>query len=71
MTTRHAGYVVTLKDDIRDDDDQRIITALSMVSGVVSVDPIVSDPTVHIAEARARSVFAQRIVDALHDVLSP
>ena len=52
MTDRHAGYIVTLADDIRADDAEAIVNALRMVKGVLSVEPVVSDASLHIAERR-------------------
>jgi chromosome segregation and condensation protein ScpB len=40
MTQRHAGYLVTLEEDIREDEAQEIITALKMVKFVHSVEPV-------------------------------
>lgn len=40
MTERHAGYLVTLDEDIREDEAQEIITALKMIRFVHSVEPI-------------------------------
>jgi hypothetical protein len=54
MTDRHAGYVVTLAKDIREDDAEAIITALRMIKGVHSVEPVISDQWIeHIAHERA------------------
>lgn len=33
MTDRHAGYIVTLAADIREDDAEHIINAIRMVKG--------------------------------------
>lgn len=52
MTTRHCGYVVTLAEDIRDDEEQAMVTALRMVRGVVSVEPVLTDHGQHIAQVR-------------------
>jgi hypothetical protein len=52
VTTRHAGYVVTPADDIRDDDAEHIINALKMIKGVVSVLPVEADLSTHIATER-------------------
>jgi hypothetical protein len=65
MTDRHAGYIVTLADDVREDDAQAIIAALGMVKGVLSVEPITADPRTFIAEARRDVEWASRI----HDVV--
>lgn len=40
MTDRHAGYVVTLEDDIREDDAAELIRAISMIRGVAAVVPV-------------------------------
>lgn len=63
MTDRHAGYIVTLEEDIRADDAQNTIRALSMVRGVASVEPVVSDVAVQIAEARASTKFLRKLLD--------
>jgi hypothetical protein len=54
MTDRHAGYAVTLEANIREDDAQDTIAALKQIRGVLDVRPIVSDPMLTVAEARAR-----------------
>ncbi len=43
MTDRHAAYVVVLREDIREDNAQAVMTALAMVSGVISVEPVQAD----------------------------
>jgi hypothetical protein len=43
MTDRHAGYLVTLDEDIREDDAQDLITAIEMLRGVLNVTPVTSD----------------------------
>jgi hypothetical protein len=52
MTDRHAGYIVTLDRDIREDDAEEIVNALGMVRGVVSVEPVTANHDLHIAQAR-------------------
>lgn len=68
MTTRHAGYVVTLAEDIRED-DTAVVTALRMVKGVISVTPVVGDFDLAMAESRARSALERRIYKALREPL--
>jgi hypothetical protein len=53
MTTRHAGYIVVLRDDLREDDAQKVITALGMIQGVLSVQPVEANGHDLIAQARA------------------
>ena len=60
MTDRHAGYVVTLAADIREDDANAIITALKMIKGVVSVEPIDASPDVVVATTRIRGEFREK-----------
>ena len=45
MTDRHAGYLVTLDEDLRSDDAEEILTALRMVKGVLAVEPIIARPS--------------------------
>jgi hypothetical protein len=54
MTDRHAGYVVTLEANIREDDATAIMDALKMVRGVLDVRPVAGDVMLTVAEARAR-----------------
>lgn len=37
MTDRHSGYIVTLKDSIREDEAAQIMTALRQIRGVCDV----------------------------------
>jgi hypothetical protein len=67
MTDRHAAYIVTLEHDIRDDDAQQLIQALSLLRGVVSVEPVPADPIEHIAQSRARSVMRRKLWEALEE----
>lgn len=61
MTDRHAAYIVVLGDDIREDSDELIINALRMVKGVVSVEPVVADYNLHIAQTRVDREWRDRI----------
>jgi hypothetical protein len=64
MTDRHAGYIVTLTDDIREDDaEESVLTALRMVKGVISVEPVVADHAQHIAEERADHRWREALWD--------
>lgn len=66
MTDRHSGYLVTLAKDIREDDARKIIDALRMVRGVLTVEPVVSDLFLQqIAEQRADEAWRTRIHDML------
>lgn len=70
MTDRHAAYVVTLREDIREDDAEAVMTALRMVSGVVDVQPVIGD-FVHqqIAEGRVRADLRERVWAVIRDAI--
>lgn len=72
MTDRHSGYVITLDHDIREDDAERIITALRQIRGVVDVRPVVADGIEqHIAESRVRVEIAEHVQKLWQAVLNP
>jgi hypothetical protein len=60
MTDRVCGFIVTLKDNIREDDIRELQEALGWFKHVLSVDPVVADPGQIIAEARVRQDMLQR-----------
>lgn len=64
---RHSGYIVVLDRDIREDDAQEsILVALRMLKGVISVQPIVSDPHAAVAEMRIRHQLRGAIMETLN-----
>lgn len=68
MTDRHSGYVVTLSDDIREDEAQGIINALTLIKGVVSVQPIAGDYQLVVAKERVRGEYRQKLLDLLKEL---
>jgi hypothetical protein len=67
MTTRLKGFVVTLEHDIREDDAEQVLRALSMVRGVVGVKPIVSDPGDMIIRSRVTAEIYQKIFEVFRE----
>lgn len=67
MTDRHAGYIVTLADDVREDDAEHVINALRMIKGVLNVSPVPADIELHMATERAK----QEITTRFHEILWP
>jgi len=65
MTDRHAGYLVTLVEDIRDDEAEEILKAICLIKGVIVAEPIVADPLGMIAENRARRDLWNKMMDLL------
>lgn len=68
MTDRHAGYVVTLTDDIREDDAEAIINALRLIKGVASVQPVAGDHQLVIAKERVREEYRAKVMAFLRDL---
>lgn len=67
MTTRHAGYLVVLADDTREDDAEATINALRMVRGVASVTPVEADHNQVIARTRRDTQWQQALRDLLRN----
>jgi hypothetical protein len=67
MTDRHAGYLVTLAEDIREDDAEAVITALRMIRGVIAVEPVEMDTSIMIAQQRADAEWRERVAGLLRD----
>lgn len=65
MTDRHSGFIVVLDKDIREDDAQPIISAIRQIKGVMDVQPIVSDPLLHIASIRVKNDILEKIMELL------
>ena len=60
MTDRIAGFVVSLAENLREDDAQETLTALRMIRGVVRVEPVVADPSQQIARSQAGAELLRR-----------
>lgn len=71
MTDRHAGYVVTLAKDLREDDAQHLITALWQLRGVIDVQPHITDVNLHIASVRADTAWRNKLLDFVADYSGP
>lgn len=69
MTDRHAGYLVTLADDVREDDAEAVINALRMVKGVVRVEPVPANIDQSIARTRRDSEWATRISEVAQELM--
>lgn len=64
MSDRHMGYIVVLEKDLKDEDSERVISAIGCIAGVVKVEPIVGNVEKHFAITKAK----QEIWDKLFDV---
>lgn len=61
MTDRYYALTVTLDRDIRDDDALPIIEAIKMIKCVRDVKPLISEPTIYIAQERAKIEIKEKI----------
>jgi hypothetical protein len=68
MTDRHAGYIITLAQDVREDDAKEILTALRMIKGVLSVEPIIADFDLHMAQERVRSEYRTKLIEFIRSL---
>lgn len=68
MTDRHSAYLVTLAEDLREDEAESIMNALRHIKGVLAVEPAPADGlSVAIARSRERRVWVGKILDLLAD----
>jgi len=70
MTERHAGYLVTLAQDIREDDSEAVMAAIAMVKGVVTVEPVPADITLSIATDRATRELQSKLMAVFYPIWS-
>ena len=61
MTDRHAGYLVVIAKDIREDDAKLTMNALRMVKGVIDVKPVVAGFEQQIGYQRARDEISAAV----------
>ncbi|HMG15529.1 MAG TPA: hypothetical protein VK590_08790 [Saprospiraceae bacterium] len=63
MTDRYFALSVALEKDIRDDDAESLLQAISMLRGVLKVSPLISSPENWVAEERARHELRMKLLD--------
>lgn len=61
MTDRVKGFTVSLKEDIRVDDVQMIIDAISMIKGVQHVEPSIVKHEDYFARERVKSEMREKM----------
>lgn len=67
MTERIHSLTVALTSDMREDDVQALVQAISLMRGVAGVKGNVADATSFMAIARFRTEIGKRIVDLIYD----
>ena len=61
MTDRINAFTVILDTDMRDDDAEVVLNAISMVKGVLRVEPHIADINAHVAAARIGNKVNERL----------
>ncbi len=61
MTERIKGFVVTLEEDFKDEDAERISHAIELIKGVVSVVPSISNQEDMMNRERVKHEFRKKI----------
>ena len=65
MSERYAGFVVTLAEDLNQQEMEQALTVLGWIRGVVSVQPVAGDVQLLLAQARAERAVEMKIWEAL------
>lgn len=66
MTDRYNALTVVLEQDIRSDDAEALIEAITCLRGVLKVTPRVANPDEHIAEMRVRQELGEKLWQVLY-----
>lgn len=67
MTDRIKGLIVTLDDDYREDDVQRVVDAIQMIKCVLTVAKSVTNIDDHMARHRVRDELTRKMLGLLKD----
>lgn len=67
MTDREVGYIVTLEKSIREDDAENIKNAIRMIKGIISVEPVIDTPVIHIAKETVRHELINKLFNILNE----
>lgn len=64
----YSGFVVVLKDDINEEDTKKIIDGISMIRGVIDIQPIEKEKIdQRVMKSRTKSELMKIIEDAVKD----
>jgi hypothetical protein len=67
MTARAKGFTVTLERDIREDEVQRILQAVEMITGVLHVEPVLATGKDHIVRMRLKNDITRNILKLIDE----
>lgn len=65
MADKCAGYVVCLEADLPSEQADRVLAALSMIKGVIAVEPVVTTAQLHTSKARALTELENKLLDII------
>ena len=63
MSERHAGYIVTLEEDISGEEAQAVTDAIGMVRFVRSIEPVAGDLSQQLAMGRRDSGWKNALLE--------
>jgi hypothetical protein len=69
MSDTHAGYVVVLEEPLHEEDSERVVAAISLLKGVVSVKPVVDSFELQLAYDKAKHEIGMKLFQELKKVL--
>ena len=69
MSEHHSGFVVTLDHSITTEASDRIVDALHLIKGVISVKPIVDSVEMDMARERARQEIGDELFKAFKKIM--
>lgn len=69
MTDRVKALTVTLEKDIREDDIENLVIAISSIRGVLRVDNIISDGTEFITEGKVKREIWDKLFEFMKENL--
>lgn len=67
MTARVKGFTVTLERDIKQEDFQRILEAVEMITGVLHVEPVLATGKDHITRMRLKNDITRNILKVIDE----
>ena len=66
MSDRYIALTVLLEKPMRDEDVERIVTAITLLRGVLEVTPIMQDPQTLWARQTARHELGEQLMKILY-----
>ncbi len=70
MTDRHAGYIIALDHEIREDDAEATIAAIKQIKGVIGVTPVIADVNYAIAKECVYRELSNKLLDIVRGLNS-